>query len=73
MAEHNFWCIKYINGCEEDSYYEFFEGSQKHAEKYAFENCPIGYIIYGVFDFPHPDDPDSYWGNEPLGFEDLPD
>ena len=73
MVEHNYWCIKYVNEYEEDSYYEFFEGSQEHAEKYAYENCPSGYIIYGVFDYPHPDDPDGYWGNDPLGLEDLPD
>lgn len=73
MVEHNYWCIKYVNEYEEDSYYEFFEGSQEEAERYAFDNCPSGYIIYGVFDYPHPSDPDGYWGNEPLGLDDVPD
>lgn len=74
MVEHNYWGIKYVNDVnEEDYYYEFFEGSQEEAEEYAYNSCPNGYIIYGVFDYPHPDDPDGYWGNEPLGLEYLPD
>lgn len=73
MVEHNFWCIRYVNEYEEDSYCEFFEGSQEDAGKYAFDNCPQDYIIYGVFDYPHPSDPDGYWGNEPLGLNLVPD
>ena len=49
MIDHDFWGIHFVNECEDDSYCEFFEGTFYDAVKYATENCPPGYIIYGVF------------------------
>ena len=73
MIDHDFWRIRFVNEYEDDSYSEYFEGSYEDAEKYATENCPPGYIIYGVFDYPHPSHPEDFWGNEPLGLDLLPD
>ena len=72
MIDHDFWCIRFVNEYEDDSYCEFFEGSFQDAEKYATESCPPGYIIYGVFDYPHPGHPEDFWG-EGLSMDLLPD